>query len=105
MARSLLLASLFCFLIGCGGGLGGGGLTLANAQALNPGLSASWLLQEYPQGRIRERWPNGQPRRISYRVTDPAGKGQTLLLEFNRQGIATGKKYSGRMLRPPPGRK
>ncbi len=97
MVRSLLLAALLSLLAGCGGGLGGGGLTLANVQALNPGLTSSWLLEEYPQGKIRARWPNGQPRQISYRVTDPAGKGQTLLLEFNQQGIATGTQYSGRM--------
>ncbi len=86
---------------GCGLGLGPRTLTLAEVQAMNPGLTAQWLLQEYPQGRVLDRWPDGQPRRVSYRVTDPSSHGQTLVLDFDARGVAVAKRYSGRILRPP----
>jgi hypothetical protein len=94
LASALLLAAC--------GSMGGRALTLAEVQALNPGVSAAWLLQEYPYGSVVQRWPDGVPRRVRYRVTDPSGRGQVLDLEFDQRGIATGKRYSGRILRPPP---
>ena len=101
MARTLLLLASAPLLLACQSGPLGRTLTLAQVQALNPGVHAAWLLEEYPQGRVEERWPNGQPRRISYPVTDPTGRAERLTLDFNECGIAVAKRYSGRMVRPP----
>lgn len=102
MVRTLLLlAPLLLLGPACGSTVGPRTLTLAEVQALNPGLEASWLLREYPEGRVTQRWPNGCPRQVTFRVTDPANRGQTLVLDFDQRGIAVQKRYSGRILRPP----
>ena len=76
-------------------------LTYAQVQALNPGISACWVLSEFPGGGVT-RWPDGTPKTITYQVRDPAGRRQSLQLEFDASGILTRKCYSGPVRRPPP---
>ncbi len=80
-------------------------LTYAEVQAINPGVRAQWLEDEYPFGRVLARWPDGTPRQTSYLVTDPAGHGQTLTLDFDPSGTLVARRYSGPVLRPPPDQK
>ncbi len=76
-----------------------GRLSYAQVQSLNPGVPASWVLQEFPQGRP-VRSPDGKVRSIRYSVTDPHGSSQTLELEFDCNEILSRKRYSGRVIRP-----
>ncbi len=94
---SLALLLLPCVLAACAGQ--SRKLTYAQVQALNPGIPASWILEEYPGGRATNR-PNGVPETITYAVTDPTGRGETLTLAFDECGILSQKSYSGRPVRP-----
>lgn len=74
---------------------------MAQMQALNPGVSAAWIQQEYPAGRVTRCWPGGCPREMTFRVRDACGTSQTMQAGFDRSGIMVSKRYSGRMVRPP----
>jgi hypothetical protein len=74
-------------------------LSYANVQSLNPGLEASWILEEFPFGQVT-RTADDRVESIVYNVTDPHGKNQTLYLGFDERGILRDKRYSGRVLMP-----
>ena len=74
-------------------------LSYAQVQSLNPGVQASWILEEFPSGQVT-RTPDGRVQTIVYRVSDPHGKDQTLRLGFDERGILRDKQYSGRVLMP-----
>ena len=78
---------------------GGGRLSYAQVQAINPGVSASWVAQEFPFGSVARR-ADGTIESISYRVQDPRGQAQNLQLRFDGQEILRDKAYSGRVERP-----
>lgn len=105
MCRALSLLGLLVLVAGCAGRPSGRALTYAEVQALNPGVSADWIRAEYPFGRVSASWPDGTPQRMRYPVVDPWGYAQTLDLELDRAGVVTAKRYSGRVLRPPPNQK
>jgi hypothetical protein len=75
-------------------------ITYATVQTLNPGVDGAWILQEHPEARNVVRAANGRVQRLEYRVTDPQGRGQTLVLHFDEFGILERKEYSGRLLKP-----
>ena len=74
-------------------------LSYAQVQSLNPGVSASWVLSEFPFGKT-QRAPDGKVQAISYNVKDPHGKSQSLRLEFDPNEVLCRKLYSGPVLRP-----
>ena len=77
-------------------------LSFSEMQALNPGISAAWILREYPYARETVRDPRtGQVRRLAYWVEDPAGDNHPVLLNFDARGILERKDYGGPMIRPP----
>jgi hypothetical protein len=86
---------------GCAGGPTSSSLSFAQMQSLNPGVSAGWILEEYPFGRV-DRAPNGQVRTVRYDVTDPQGNTQTVTLGFDENEVLARKQYSGPIVRPPP---
>ncbi len=85
---------------GCAGGPTSRTLSFAEMQSLNPGVTASWVLDEYPDGRV-ERGPDGRVRSIRYPVTDPLGKAQSVTLTFDANEVLADKRYSGPIVRPP----
>lgn len=98
MMRSLPLLALLFVLAGCAAG-SGGRLSYANVQSLNPGVTAQWVLREFPQGQVR-RGLDGRVQTIRYRVTDPRGSPQTLELGFDANEVLREKRYSGSVVRP-----
>jgi len=98
MTRPVTLLAALLLLAGCAAGKGGR-LSYANVQSLNPGVSARWVLQEFPQGQVA-RGPDGKVRSIRYRVTDPRGSPQTLELGFDANEMLREKRYSGGVVRP-----
>lgn len=92
MRRPWLLSCVL-LLSSCGTSVGGR-MSYAQVQTLNPGVEAEWVAREYPFGQVR-RGPDGRIQSIRYRVHDPQGATQTLLLEFDARGILTRKVYSG----------
>ena len=94
-----LALSLGC-LVGCGAGPSSNRLTYAQVQALNPGVTADWVLAEYPGGSV-QRDQAGRVRMTEHGVTDPYGKGQSLFLEYDARGVCVKKTYTGAVLRPP----
>jgi hypothetical protein len=88
--------------LGCrSGGTRPGTLSFAQMQSINPGVSADWLLQEYPFGRVARRHPGGAVAQLGYQVTDPQNKGRSLTLFFDEAGILARKSYAGPFVRPP----
>ena len=71
-------------------------------QTLNPGVEADWVLAEYPFGEVARR-ADGSVERITYRVNDPQGETQTVVLFFDARGVLQRKQYSGPIVRPPAG--
>ena len=84
---------------GCAGGPTRS-LSFAQMQSLNPGVSAAWVLEEYPYARP-ERGPDGRVRTIRLPVTDPHGKAHSVTLLFDANEILAEKRYSGPIVRPP----
>ena len=101
--RPLLALALVVLLAACGGSrtTRPGTLSFAQMQTINPGVSAEWLLQEYPFARNVQRHPNGAVSQMSFQVTDPQNKGRGLMLFFDERGILTRKNYAGPFVRPP----
>jgi len=95
-----LLAAWGLVLPGCGSNPLARTLSFAQAQALNPGVSADWILNEYPNARVSRR-KDGTIARMEYRVTDPNGKTRKLFLEFDGRGVMVRKQYLGPIIRPP----
>ena len=97
------LAPLYALLlVGCGGMAAERRLSYANVQTLNPGVDGRWVLDEFPQASGVDRGPDGRIRRLSYGVTDPQGKPQTLNLWFDEREVLQRKDYSGPVVRPLP---
>jgi hypothetical protein len=100
MRRLALLAALL--LTSCGGLAASRRISYANVQTLNPGVDGRWVLEEFPEPSGVDRGPDGRIQRLSYGVTDPQGKPQTLNLWFDEHEVLQRKDYSGRVLRPLP---
>jgi hypothetical protein len=90
----------FVLLAGCGSVSSERRITYATVQTLNPGVDGEWILEEFPQASGVSRRPDGRLQRVQYRVEDPQGRGQTLVLHFDEFGVLERKDYSGRLLRP-----
>jgi hypothetical protein len=103
MRATLLAAAAALLLSACGSTPKDRRLDFATVQALNPGVDGKWVLEEFPQARDVGRDANGKIRRLSYAVTDPQGKPQTLNLMFDEQEVLVRKQYSGPLLRPELG--
>ncbi|MFV1960049.1 MAG: hypothetical protein ACC662_11630, partial [Planctomycetota bacterium] len=95
-----LLALQGLVLVGCGSSPLSQTLSFAQAQSLNPGVSAEWILSEYPYALVSRR-KDGSIARMEYRVTDPNGKARKLFLEFDGRGVMVRKRYLGPIVRPP----
>jgi len=94
-------APLLCVLLaGCGSISKDNRITYATVQSLNAGVDGEWILHEYPQARGVSRRPDGRLERVEYRVDDPQGHGQTLVLHFDEYGVLARKDYSGQLLKP-----
>jgi hypothetical protein len=78
---------------------GGRTLSFAQMQSLNAGVSGEWILEEYPFASGVERWPNGKVRSMRYAVTDPQGRTESVVLTFGEDGVLSGKRYSGPIVR------
>jgi hypothetical protein len=78
---------------------------MSEMQSLNPGLGAAWIQREFPSGRVTQRWPNGQPRQMTFRVRDAQGRNQSMCAQFDQRGVMASKTYSGRIVRPPRNQK
>lgn len=76
-------------------------LTFAQMQSLNRGVSADWVIAEYPFARNVQRRANGTIAQMGYLVADPLDDTQTLVLFFDQTGVMTHKQYSGPIVRPP----
>ena len=76
-------------------------MSYAAMQSLNPGVSSTWLLEEYPFARNVARRGNGTIERMEYLVEDPRGDSQSLSLYFDERGVLTHKRYAGPHIRPP----
>jgi hypothetical protein len=100
MRALLVLPVPLLFLGACGSTPKDTRLDYATVQTLNPGVDGRWVLEEFPQAGGVQRDASGMIRRLSYGVTDPAGKPQTLDLIFDAQEVLVRKDYSGRLLRP-----
>jgi hypothetical protein len=96
-----LLPALLLLVAGCAAP-GSGVLSYADVQALNPGASAEWILREFPSGRAT-RDAEGRLQELTYRVNDPAGRAQTLVLLVGPDGLVREKRYSGPVIRPRSG--
>jgi hypothetical protein len=91
--------ALLAALAGCAGGPTRS-LSFAQMQSLNPGVSAAWVLEEYPFGRV-EHGPDGRVRSVRYPVTDPQGRAHSVTLTFDGNEVLASKSYSGPIVRPP----
>jgi len=91
---------VFVLLAGCGSLSSERRITYATVQSLNPGVDGEWILSEYPQARSVTRRPDGRLQRMEYRVEDPQGRGQQVVLHFDEFGVLARREYSGRLLRP-----
>jgi hypothetical protein len=100
MRASLLVVVSAVLISACGGVPKEKRLDFATVQTLNPGVDGRWVLEEFPQASGVQRDASGKIRRLSYGVTDPQGKPQTLDLVFDENEILVRKDYSGRLLRP-----
>lgn len=76
-------------------------LTFAQMQSLNPGISAGWILSEYPFARDVRRRPDGSIAQMGYLVTDPLDDTRAVLLLFDANGVLREKRYGGPIVRPP----
>ncbi len=76
-------------------------LSFAQMQSLNPGVSARWILSEYPFARDIQRRSDGTVAQMGYLVTDPLDDGRAVLLLFDANGIMREKRYGGPIIRPP----
>ncbi len=101
--RAAPALALIVLLAACGSSRGSraGTLSFAQMQTINPGVSAEWLLQEYPFARNVQRHPNGAVSQLGYSVTDPQNQGRSLVLFFDMGGILVRKSYDGPFVRPP----
>ena len=97
--QGLLLTVLLLASLAACSSSSGGKLSYAQVQSLNPGVPASWVLSEYPCGKV-DRTPDGKVQSISYSVKDPRAKTQSLRLDFDCNEILSRKLYSGAVLRP-----
>lgn len=99
----VIAAALLGLLPGCRSSAGAtpGTLSFAQMQSINQGVSAEWLLAEYPFARNVRRHPNGSVAQLGYLVTDPQDNGRSLTLFFDESGVLTRKNYAGRFVRPP----
>ena len=98
------LLPLLLVLAGCSSNFRGpttDSLTFAQMQSLNPGISAEWILSEYPFARDIRRRPNGTVAQMGYIVTDPLDDTRAVLLVFDERGILIEKRYGGPIVRPP----
>ena len=77
-------------------------LTFAQMQSINPGVSASWLLEEFPFARDIRRRPDGSIAEMGYLVVDPREDTRPVLLLIDPQGRVAEKRYGGPIIRPPP---
>jgi hypothetical protein len=100
MRASLLVVLPLVFAGACGGTPRERRLDFATVQTLNPGVDGRWVLEEFPQATNVERDARGRIRQVSYGVTDPQGKAQTLTLHFDENEVLTRKQYSGPLVRP-----
>ena len=77
-------------------------MSFAQMQALNPGVSADWVLYEHPFARDVVRDPSTRSvRRLAYWVDDPRGDSRPLVLHFDDRGVLARKEYGGPIIRPP----
>ena len=100
--RPLAIAVAVAALGACGSGPSSA-LSFGQMQSLNPGVSAEWILEEYPFARA-ERGPDGRVRTIRMPVQDPQGKSHSVALVFDANEVLVEKRYSGPIVRPPPAR-
>lgn len=85
---------------GCSGVGADRRISFSTVQVLNPGVDGAWILAEYPMARAVVRRPDGTLERLDYRVDDPHGRGQDLVLWFDEFGVLARKQYSGPIVRP-----
>ena len=104
MRTPLVLLAALALLVGCGttgGAAKKGTLSFGQEQTINAGVSAQWLLQEFPFAKNIRRHGCGSVAQMGYRVTDPQNKGHNLTLFFDERGILVRKHYDGPLVRSP----
>ena len=77
------------------------GMSFAQMQAINPGVSGEWILSEFPGARNLRRRPDGTLQSMGYWVTDPAGKSRPVAMHMDERGVLREKQYGGPIIRPP----
>jgi hypothetical protein len=92
----LALAAAGCSAVGSPGKE----LAYADVQAVQPGLTASQVLDAYGRPARVDRGPDGRVRAIEYAATDARGAGARLLLEFDAREVLVRKRYTGAVTRP-----
>lgn len=98
-----LLLPLLLLLTACGTFRGPttDSLSFAQMQSINQGVSATWLLSEYPFARDVRRRPDGTIAQMGYIVTDPLDDTRAVLLLFDEREVLVEKRYGGPIIRPP----
>ncbi len=75
-------------------------LSYGDVQAIQPGITASQVLDAYgPPGRM-DRGQGGRVRAMEYPTIDPRGSHARLILDFDANEVLARKTYTGEITRP-----
>ena len=104
MVRALVL-SMLLVLAGCGGfrklgGRSGAELSYAQVQAIQPGLSATQVIEAFGSPGRERRGPDGKIQVLDYAALDAQNGHARLVLGFDAREVLVEKGFTGGVLKP-----
>ncbi len=75
-------------------------LSYGQVQAIQPGITASQVLDAYGSPGRMDRGPDGKVRAMEYPTVDPKGSRARLILDFDPNEVLLRKSYTGDIARP-----
>ena len=84
----------------CSGLKKGDGLSYAQVQTIQPGLSAAQIRDSFGPPMSAARGPEGRVTRMEYAAMDAKQSRARLILEFDARETLVTKTYTGEVVRP-----
>ena len=104
MSRALVVLALLAA-SGCGGlrrlgGRSGAELSYAQVQAIQPGLTATQVIEAFGSPGRERRGADGRIQVLDYAALDAKNGHARLVLAFDGREVLTGKTFTGGVLTP-----
>jgi hypothetical protein len=103
--RSLVVACALVVAVGCQGmkqlgGRSGDELSYAQVQSIQPGLTATQVLDSFPSPGRMSRGPNGKVTELDYAAMDAKQGKARLVLGFDANEVLVSRRFTGAPLKP-----